>query len=833
MPDKQYTMKEYALAYAKIGMAVFPVCAWGENETDFKKPLVKEGFKSATTDSKQIMKWWNTWPNANIGIATGQMSGGIVVIDQDVKKDLGIDGREVVREWEAEHGKLPGDTLLSITGKGGYHLIYRIDDREITSHRDHLYKGSGIDIRADKGYFVAPPSLHFNGRHYEWEQGPDEFVIADANDIVYEFLEDGMEEEKKTFVLPETIEEGSRDDTLFKLACSLQAKGLSDEAILAAVQEENIAKCNPPLDDKTVAQKVKSALKYQKATAPYDGNRQQGEKKTHFLGAPMQLVCGHWDCDTSGVYMWVPGKKDTDPDIKVIASHQQIMPIGTTENIETGEQKYHLAFSVRRDGRFTWKDVKVEPALCCTKNKIIQLANLGVMVNDQTAKNLVSYLSDMYRLNEEKLPVTRTISHFGWIGQNFFPYMDDIEFEGGNAQAKTVQALREHGDFGKWQQECRKYRENLYIRMLMDTSLASVLIKKLKCLCFVVHLWGPSGTGKTVAFLVAASVWGTPDELILSVDSTINYCTSRAALMKNLPVFVDETQLAKGDLSKLIYAMAEGKNRGRLDRMSNERDQKTWENVSFFNGEKPIVSENAGAGAFNRVIEIEVDSPLFDDYAKVLETVREHNGFAGKKFVEHIKKLENDDLIARHKELSRQVDGMAQSTGKQAQSLACVVLADQLARECLFPGEEPLNLEEVVKFLKLEQEVSQSERAYRFIIDWIAANKNCFSELYSLKIYGKIERTHCMFNQTELVRVMEENGFDFNAVKKEWVQKGYLEKSPDGKYSYRTTVGSCSTKARYAKIIFEQPASFEEYEDVELDGDGDPFHQSPTKKVGL
>ena len=193
-----------------------------------------------------------------------------------------------------------------------------------------------------------------------------------------------------------------------------------------------------------------------------------------------------------------------------------------------------------------WKDIKVEPAVCCSKTKIVTLANLGVVVNDQKAKSLVNYISDMYRINEDSLPVTKAVSHFGWIGKQFFPYVKDIVFDGDNAQAKTVQAVGAHGSFDTWQKECMEYRKNLFVRLLMDASLASVLIKKINCLCFVLHLWGASGTGKTVAFMVAASIWGIPDELILSVDSTINYCTSRAALMKSLPVFVDETQLSRG-----------------------------------------------------------------------------------------------------------------------------------------------------------------------------------------------------------------------------------------------------------------------------------------------
>ena len=335
----------------------------------------------------------------------------------------------------------------------------------------------------------------------------------------------------------------------------------------------------------------------------------------------------------------------------------------------------------------------------------------------------------------------------------------------------------------------------------MDASLASVLISKLKCLCFVVHLWGGTGTGKTVAFLVAASIWGLPDELILSVDSTINYCTSRAALLKSLPVFVDETQLSRGSLEKLIYAMTEGKTRGRLGRDSKEKNQKTWENVSFFNGERPIVGEQSGAGAINRIIDLEVDKPLFTDFAHVLETVRENNGHAGEVFVRHVQSIPEAELIQRHKDLCQKLNLLAQSTGKQIQALACILLADELAQECLFPGEPPMDLVNILGGLKREDEVSQSERAYQFIVDWIAMNESLFNNPdFSIKILGKIDRDGCMFNQSELQSVLEENGFDFNAVKKDWAEAGYLEKTRGGKYAHLTTVGNRDTRARYVKI---------------------------------
>ncbi|MCF2684138.1 bifunctional DNA primase/polymerase [Faecalicatena contorta] len=171
-------LKDAALLYANMGFAVFPL------RPKDKRPAIENGFKAATTSEKQIVAWWDEHPDSNIGIATGAMSGGLVVIDLDIDKDRGINGYEFLKEWQQEHGELP-ETWQSITGRGGYHLFYR--DNAANKSRGSLYEG--IDIRADGGYIVAPPSVHPNGICYEWEQGPGDGIdIAQVDNRVAEFL---------------------------------------------------------------------------------------------------------------------------------------------------------------------------------------------------------------------------------------------------------------------------------------------------------------------------------------------------------------------------------------------------------------------------------------------------------------------------------------------------------------------------------------------------------------------------------------------------------------------------------------------------------------------
>lgn len=272
------TLKEWALTYADMGLAVFPL------RPKDKRPATENGCKAATTNKQQIADWWDRHPECNIGIATGGSSGGLVVIDLDVDENKGINGYEVLKEWQQKNGDLP-ESWQSITGRGGYHLFYR--DSAVNQNRVGLYEG--VDIRGEGGYIVAPPSIHPNGHRYEWEQEPGEYELAQADNRVVNFLAGPVTEEweKQPFKAPKTIPEGERTSTMVRLIGSLKAKGLDDEAIQAAVRAENEKKCVPPLTDQELEKTVFPALsRVWEPTAPYkavyDGGKFR-QSKNHSL----------------------------------------------------------------------------------------------------------------------------------------------------------------------------------------------------------------------------------------------------------------------------------------------------------------------------------------------------------------------------------------------------------------------------------------------------------------------------------------------------------------------------------------------------------------------
>lgn len=250
------SLRDAALSYVSRHWAVFPLV-----ERD-KIPAVKGGFQAATVDADQIAQAWEHRQNMNVGVATGSMSRGLVVIDLDVDEAKGEDGLETLHDWERVHGELP-ETVTAITGSGGMHLYYACN----TPIGCSVDNDKGVDIRGDGGYVVVPPSVHPNGTAYEWENHPDDFAVAKADNNVYAFIRSIQGERKRgvKFKLPDVIADGKRNDTLMRYASSMQSRGEDDILILSTLEAANKLKCKPPLSQYELEKIVESVTsKYKK-----------------------------------------------------------------------------------------------------------------------------------------------------------------------------------------------------------------------------------------------------------------------------------------------------------------------------------------------------------------------------------------------------------------------------------------------------------------------------------------------------------------------------------------------------------------------------------------
>lgn len=244
--DKPITV---ALAYAARGWPVFPC------NPLTKTPLTKHGFKDATTDTFQVRAWWGQHPNAMVGVPTGPTSG-FWVLDIDEDKERGKSGVASLADMGHDLAELM-DTVVAVTGSGGYHCLFRYDrSQPIGNARGSLKRF--LDVRGDGGYIIAAGSVRADGRRYAWLNPPDENEIADAPEWLYaaicgqpsqdtgfdfnaaqraplsptarvQAIEPGAWHENTRDLVARMVREGASDNTIAAIAPRFTQPGFSDD----------------------------------------------------------------------------------------------------------------------------------------------------------------------------------------------------------------------------------------------------------------------------------------------------------------------------------------------------------------------------------------------------------------------------------------------------------------------------------------------------------------------------------------------------------------------------------------------------------------------------
>lgn len=254
-----------ALEYAGRGWPVVPLysidtdgeCTCGNGcGNPGKHPHTEHGLKHATTDKGEISRWWARWPEANIGLLTGETSG-IVVLDID-----GEEGKETLQEL----GHTLPATITAETGRG-WHFIFRHPGGRVKSSSGEI--GLKVDVKGDASYIVAPPSVHVSGKRYQWVVGPEESEPAPAPAW--------LTATKGTELAPAVegpILAGNRNQVLTSLAGSMRHRGMGEAAVAAGLLEEN-KRCQPRLSEDEVRGIAASISRYEPADSGSEGKVSQ------------------------------------------------------------------------------------------------------------------------------------------------------------------------------------------------------------------------------------------------------------------------------------------------------------------------------------------------------------------------------------------------------------------------------------------------------------------------------------------------------------------------------------------------------------------------------
>ena len=302
------------------------------------------------------------------------------------------------------------------------------------------------------------------------------------------------------------------------------------------------------------------------------------------------------------------------------------------------------------------------------------IADQGIVL--QTKKQ-TEYFQLMMRSYMNALRNIRTVTNhystMGWKEDNkVFVLGDDLfRTESDGTVAKDTIRLAAHvnragsdmytvkGSYDTWKAGTSILRKGkLYPHQFsIGIGLASILLQFTGLKGATVSLYGPSGSGKSLAQLMQQSVWGDPEKLHFQSKFTQNSLFNRFGLYGNLPMTVDEaTQMSDKDVGDYLYWVSQGRDKARLSRSAEERAPKEWALFSTLSTNKPISSKLISVGdetdaQLARLFELRVPpSPLFSkgsDVGRKLHKLFTTNyGHAGRDFLRRVMEIGEQGISA-------------------------------------------------------------------------------------------------------------------------------------------------------------------------------------------
>jgi len=240
---------DFARGYHKRSFSVIPI-----QPREKKSLIIWEKYQTQRATEEEIRAWWSKWPDANVGIVTGAISG-LVVIDLDTPE-----AKEKLKELVPSYD-FPA-VPRSRTGKG-WHLFFQHPGVVIPNRAGII---PGLDVRGDGGYVVAPPSIHPNGKVYKWEvpiNGELPKVPLELFKLISSPASDSGNGYRERFNTAEAlagVPEGQRDETIFRTACKLRSADVPRDMAEALILEE-ARKCQPPFSERIALEKVARAYR--------------------------------------------------------------------------------------------------------------------------------------------------------------------------------------------------------------------------------------------------------------------------------------------------------------------------------------------------------------------------------------------------------------------------------------------------------------------------------------------------------------------------------------------------------------------------------------------
>jgi hypothetical protein len=416
--------------------------------------------------------------------------------------------------------------------------------------------------------------------------------------------------------------------------------------------------------------------------------------------------------------------------------------------VATGGFKLELAYL--RDG--DWHKCLVSRTTLANSRSIIELSERGVDVNSENGGKLVKFLSTLERVNMDRIPTVKRITHYGWIDdKHFAPGMADDYVLDPDGSGRTACLGTPKGSYELWKEFMNKHRKNSIFRFVMASCFAAPLLKPLAQRIYMVHNWGGSRGGKTAGQFCGLSVWGEPEKIAVNFNTTQVGLEKAAGFFCDLPLGINEGQLASGKqgfIENAVYMLAEGAGKLRGAKNGGLQEQTSWRCVIITNAEEPLTAEASQTGVSTRVLEVFGAPFPSEAVAKTAYPfVAKNHGHAGPEFIRHLAEYDKDKLVQVFERIQAELDKCAGHSGSHVASVAVSCTADYLADQWVFGADEKDAMrsalamgKEILGALQTVEEMDVNEKAHKHIIDWIISNLDQFTDHYRISRLGFLER---------------------------------------------------------------------------------------------
>ena len=396
---------------------------------------------------------------------------------------------------------------------------------------------------------------------------------------------------------------------------------------------------------------------------------------------------------------WYHGLKQSGPDEKAIpVDHWICAPLNVeaeTANSEDGTIGRLLSFS-HRGRRIEW--VMPMEALAGKGDEVLKvLMGRGLVIEHHQRRQIVPYLAS----HQSPELVIATTTKPGWHESGAFVLPsrviggDNVRFQD---SGRAANIFTDKGSISGWQTEIStRCLGNPVLILSVCCALAGPLLAKVGVNGGGVHLVGDSSSGKSLAQLLAASVWGNPGSFAASWDVSKGGVEIEAASRNDTVLILDEIKRADPKrVQEMAYAIANGMGKGTMTREREGRAKLTWRVLALSSGERSLSDHaaigggGAHAGAELRMVDVNAGTRThraFDDvhgltgqdfHRVVNDAVAQHYGHVGPAFVESLIH-KPEDLHSAFRQVREAFGTESSQAGRVADRFAIMALAGESA----------------------------------------------------------------------------------------------------------------------------------------------------------